>query len=359
MSCQKLPSNFHVGMMNALTHDLDIYALNQYFCEHAAPLGKILSSEKFAGGQSNPTFKLETTSGNYVLRRQPPGKLLKSAHAVDREYRVMTALKNSSVPVPAVHLLCEDNSIIGSKFFIMDFLDGQIFWDPGLPGLTKYERKTIFFEMLHALTELHKIDINKTGLSDFGRPGNYFARQLDRWTKQYRVTETETIPEMGRLIEWLPNNLPEDDGRVTLIHGDFRLDNIMFDHKDLKPIALLDWELSTLGQPYADLAYQCMQLRFPADWPLAGLGNTDRVAAGIPTEQEYITSYCQRVGIDTIPHWKYYLIFSFFRFAASMQGLLKRTLDGNASNENAEKLGNMVKPAAKMACQILDEEDHD
>jgi aminoglycoside phosphotransferase (APT) family kinase protein len=233
-------------------------------------------AEKFSDGQSNPTYLLTTSAGQYVLRRQPPGELLKSAHAVDREFRVIKALQGSEVPVARAIHLCEDRNIIGSLFYLMSYVLGRIFWDPTLPGLDPAQRTAIYTEMNRVLAALHDIDVEAVGLNDFGRPGSYFERQVSRWSRQYRASEIDPIPAMDHLIEWLPQNMPRDDGKVSLIHGDYRIDNIIFDHGSNSARALLDWELSTLGHPYADLAYQCMQWRMARDAVIAGLGDIER-----------------------------------------------------------------------------------
>jgi len=313
--------------------------------------------DKFAGGQSNPTYKLTAASGEYVLRRQPPGELLKSAHAVDREFRVLAALRHSKVPVARVYHLCRDREVLGSMFYIMDFCDGRIFWNADLPELgAGSEREAIYDEMNRVLAELHRVDTAAAGLSDYGKPGNYFARQFARWSGQYRASELKVIPAMEDLMEWLAENQPDDDGKVALVHGDYRLDNLVFHRERPEIIAVLDWELSTLGHPYADLAYQCMQLRMPYEKERpSGLGGLDRKALGIPAEADYIARYCRRMGIDGIDHWTYYLAFSFFRLAAIIQGVAKRAVMGNASNEKAAVLGQWVEPLAENALSVINE----
>jgi len=339
-------------------HAINLTTLNDYLSSACPEVGAVKVAEKFAGGQSNPTFKLITDNGTFVLRRQPPGKLLKSAHAVDREYRVISALQDSSVPVPTVFHLCEDTSVIGSMFYIMDYVEGQIYWNSALPEIASPKTRGMMYdEMNNVLAALHSVDIEKAGLSDYGKPGSYFERQLSRWTKQYRASELEHIEEIETLITYLEANLPEDDGQVSLVHGDFRLDNMMFDMSDSnepRVIAVLDWELSTLGHPYADLAYQCMQLRLPSDIAhAAGLGGLDREELGIPSEEAYIDAYCQRRGISSIDNWTFYLAFSFFRLAAILQGVVKRAHDGNASSEKAMQLGAMVRPLAQIANETI------
>ena len=336
---------------------LDLAALNTYLSHSANSIGQITDYKKFAGGQSNPTFLLSTASGSFVLRRQPPGKLLKSAHAVDREYRVIEALQGSSVPVPAVHHLCRDTEVLGSMFYIMEYVSGDIFWDAALKDIPDNQtRADMYDNMNQVLANLHDVDIAAAGLEDFGKPGNYYERQVERWTQQYRASETSSQPSMEDLMDYLKQNLPADDGQVSLVHGDFRLDNMMFSAQRTIN-AVLDWELSTLGHPYADLAYQCMQLRLPASLPQApGLGGLDRSALGIPTEQEYIAKYCQRRNLANIDRWPFYLAFSFFRLAAIIQGVVKRAQDGNASSDKAKELGTMVGPLADMALQIIRKE---
>jgi len=335
---------------------LNLDVLNPYLEAHIDGFKNLQSADKFEGGQSNPTFLLSADSGQYVLRRQPPGELLKSAHAVDREYRVIDALKNSDVPVARADHLCEDRDIIGSMFYVMSYEKGRIFWDPALPDLDNQQRTGIYNEMSRILAALHDVDIEAVGLSDYGRPGNYFERQIGRWTKQYKASETETIPAMDELMDWLSVNLPKDDGKVSLNHGDYRMDNIIFHSTGTNALALLDWELSTLGHPYADLAYQCMQLRVGRDAVIAGLGDMDRNAFGIPTEAEYVAHYCERRGLSNIPNWTFYLAFSFFRLAAILQGVLKRAIDGNASSQKAFEYGALAPKLAEMAVQLIEQD---
>ncbi len=316
----------------------------------------LMQLEKFPGGQSNPSYKLTAKSGVYVIRRQPFGKLLKSAHAVDREFRVLGSLADSRVPVPSVYHLCRSPDVLGSMFFVMQFCDGRIFWDAALPeAIDNAERNTIYDEMNRVLAELHRVDIQSAGLSDFGKPGNYFSRQLNRWTAQYRASELESIAPMNELITWLERSQPADDGQVTLVHGDYRLDNMVFHHERPEIIAVLDWELSTLGHPLADLAYQCMQLRMSRNSPVPGLGGIIRAELSIPEEQEYVARYCERVNISHIDNWAFYLAFSFFRVAAIIQGVAKRAVEGNASSRDAASLGKWVEPLARMALSVARE----
>ena len=337
---------------------LDEALLVRYLKDKVDGIDNRLTATKFSGGQSNPTFKLQCGDKNWVLRRQPPGKLLKSAHAVDREFKVLTALAETQVPVPEVYHLCEDPDVLGSMFYLMECVDGRVFWDSSLPEIeTNALRSSMYNQMNQVLATLHSVDVNQVGLADYGRPGSYFERQLSRWTKQYRLSETNKINEVDELILWLEQHLPQDDGRVSLVHGDYRMDNMMFHPSEPRVVAVLDWELSTLGHPFADLAYQCMQLRLPSDVGHApGLGGIDRSALGIPSEQEYVEQYCQRMGLPGIKDWSFYLAFSFFRLAAIAQGVAKRALDGNASNTQAMKVGAMVKPLAVIATDLINNE---
>jgi aminoglycoside phosphotransferase (APT) family kinase protein len=333
---------------------IDTRALARYL-EAALPgFRGPLVAEKTATGQSNPTFLLSAGSGRYVLRKKPPGQLLKSAHAVDREYRVMKGLEGSDVPVPRMLLLCEDESVLGTAFFLMQFVDGTVFWNPALPELSRAQRATVYDEQNRALAALHSIAPASIGLADFGKAGSYFARQRDRWTKQYRASETERLEDMETLIAWLSANEPPDDGRVSLVHGDYRLDNMIFAKDASRLLAVIDWELSTLGHPFSDLAYQCMQWRLPNRDAMRGLADIDRRALGIPAEEEYVAKYCERMGIAEIAHWKFCLAFSFFRLAAIVQGVKKRGLEGNASNpERARQSGEMVPVLAAMGAGVI------
>jgi len=312
-----------------------------------------LTAEKFPGGQSNPTFLLKARSGDYVLRRQPPGQLLKGAHAVDREYRVLEALRDTEVPVARAYQLCEDPEVIGSMFYVMSFVQGEIFWDPALPELAREKRMPLYSEVIRVLAALHDVDVNAVGLSDYGRSGNYFERQVGMWTKQYRAAETETIEAMEKLIAWLPANTPPDDGQQSLVHGDYRFDNLIFHPTEAKVLAVLDWELSTLGHPFADLAYLCMCLRLPSFGQISGLAGKDREQLGVPTEAQIIAQYCALRGIGAIEHWPFYLAFSYFRLAAILQGVLKRALGGNASNDKAIQVGQMAGQLAQMAVALI------
>ena len=271
---------------------------------------------------------------------------------------MLNALKDSDVPVANVFHLCENINIIGSMFYIMEYCDGTVYWSASLAEIETNERRAKMYDVMNkALVALHSVDVDTVGLGDYGKAGNYFERQLSRWTSQYRMTEIEKIVAMDKLGEWLEDNLPADDGRVCLVHGDFRLDNIMFSKDKAEVIAILDWELSTLGHPYADLAYQCMQLRMPSGMgSIDGLKDIDRASLGIPSEDEYVAKYCQRMGIKQIENWTFYLAFSFFRLAAIAQGVAKRASEGNASNKNANQVGAFVAPLAKMALQIISDD---
>ena len=340
--------------MPDLLASLDTDVLGPYLEANVADFSGLVNVEKFVNGQSNPTFRVRARSGEYVLRRQPPGELLKSAHAVDREYRVLAALANTDVPVAKVYHLCEDRDVIGSMFYVMEFCDGRILWDSAIPEVGKAERTLMYDEMNRVLATLHQIDIDAVGLSDFGKPGSYFERQYDRWKGQYRASELRHIDAMEALMSWLGDNLPDDDGRVSLVHGDYRLDNMIFDASKPKVMALLDWELSTLGHPFADVGYQCMQLRMPAEvGNISGLRGKDLGELGIPTEDEYVATYCERTGIDRIDNFGFYVAFSFFRLAAIIQGVAKRAADGNASNRKAAQLGQYVEPMAELALEAM------
>jgi aminoglycoside phosphotransferase (APT) family kinase protein len=305
--------------------------------------------EQFKGGQSNPTFKLVTPTRNYVMRSKPgpAAKLLPSAHAVEREYRVLSALADTDVPVARVYGLCEDESVLGRAFYIMDCVDGRVLWDQSLPGMSKAERGAIYDEMNRVIAALHNVDVAKVGLSEFGKPGNYFARQIGRWSKQYQLSETEKIEEMDQLIAWLPQHIPASD-ETTIVHGDYRLDNMIFDRERPRVLAVLDWELSTLGHPLADFSYHCMSWHIPPG-QFRGIGGLDVAALGIPDEQTYIRRYCERTGRGEIGHWDFYLAYNCFRLAGILQGIVKRALDGTASSPQALEQAKRVRPLAQMA----------
>lgn len=336
---------------------IDLDAVERYLTERLPGFRGPLSAEKTPTGQSNPTFILTAGSGDYVLRRKPPGQLLKSAHAVDREYRVMKALADTDVPVPKAHLLCEDESVIGSMFYVMDCVPGRIIFDPAIPGVSVEERRAMYEDQNRVLAALHTVDYEAVGLGDFGKPGSYFARQLGRWTKQYRASETETIPAMEEMIAWLEARVPEDDDRTSVVHGDYRIDNLIYHPTEPRIVAVLDWELSTLGHPIADLAYQRMQGRLPPGEVGRGLAGVDRKALGIPSEDEYVEMYMKRTGLTSIPELTFATVFSFFRIAAIMQGVKKRGLDGNASNpEAAMRMGERIPTIATLGVECIETE---
>lgn len=333
---------------------LDPAVLGPLLEQEIAGFSGLKELKKFSTGQSNPTYLIVAESGRYVLRAKPPGKLLKSAHQVDREYRVMKALQDTAVPVPHVFYLSDEDSPIGRMFFVMEHLDGRIFWDPALGELPREERGAIYDSMNAALAALHDVDVETAGLSDFGRPGNYFERQYNRWSEQYRLSELDPVPDMDALIDWLGRNMPPDDGQVALVHGDWRMDNMIFARDRIDIIGVLDWELSTLGHPIADLSYQCMQLRLPNESTFRGLGGIDRDSIGVPSEEAYVRAYCRRRGIDDIDHWPFYLSFAFFRLAAILQGVLKRAVDGNASNpQRAREMGRAIPLIAAEAMTVV------
>jgi aminoglycoside phosphotransferase (APT) family kinase protein len=302
---------------------------------------------KFAGGQSNPTYKLTSPSGNYVLRRKPLGTLLPSAHAVDREFKVIAGLHPTGFPVAKPYDLCTDDSIIGSWFYIMDMVEGRTIWDGAMPGSKPAERRAVYEAMIDTLAALHAIDIEATGLSDYGKPGNYFERQVGRWTKQYRAAQTEVMPEMERLIEWLPKTLPAQD-RTSIVHGDYRIDNMIFAVKEPKVLAVLDWELGTLGDPLADFTYVAMAW-VTENGGRSGVMDLDRKALGIPELDEMVTRYCTATGRDGIPNLDWYFAFNFFRLAGIIQGIKKRVIEGTATSSHARDMSERVYPLAEAA----------
>ena len=339
--------------MNDGVHTLDVEKLSDYLTQQLDEFTGIKKSKKFNTGQSNPTYLLETAEKKYVLRKKPPGELLPSAHAVDREYRIIKALEETKVPVPRTVFLCNDESIIGTIFYIMEFVDGRIFWDPTLPEIDENKRMKVYEETVRIMAELHKIDVEKSGLLDFGKPGNYFERQVGRWIKQYRAAETESYPAIETLIAWLEKTMPDDDGLISIVHGDYRLYNMIFDHREERMLALLDWELSTIGHPYADLAYQCMNWHIPQIGITPGLAGINLEKLGIPSEDDYVSNYCSKMGINSIPNWSFYLAFGFFRLAGIAQGVYKRSIQGNASADNAKELGAAVPILGEIALSIV------
>ena len=327
---------------------IDSANLQPWIDEYVPNAGKIKAIEQFKGGQSNPTYKIITESKNLVLRRKPPGKLLPSAHAVDREYKVITALYETDVPVPKTYGLCEDDDVAGTAFFIMDFLDGDLFWDPMIPTMTNRDRTQIYKNKNKTLAKLHSVDYKKIGLEDYGKPGNYVARQVSRWSKQYKASETDNIEAMNNLIDWLPKNIPDDD-ETTIVHGDYRLDNMIL--KNNKVIGILDWELSTLGHPIADFSYHCLSWRTQeAFWD-----QTKLKELGIPSEREYMEMYCENSGKDLSNNWEFYMAFNMFKIAGILQGILGRVRDGTAASKHAEERGNMVFPLSEAAWSTIEE----
>ena len=330
------------------TQTLETNAVSHWMSTHVKGFQGPLTAEKFAQGQSNPTYRLITPARDYVLRRKPPGVLLKSAHAVEREFRVQKALAGTDVPVAQMHALCEDDSVIGSAFYVMEAVKGRVFAEPTLPSLATDERYAVIDEMNRVLAAIHDVDIAAVGLSDYGPEGSYYARQIGRWSKQYEASQTADIPDMTALIGWLQSNTPEDDGQRTLVHGDYRIDNLLFAPDAPRVAAVLDWELSTIGHPYADLAAVIMQWSMPQGTEGRGLLGVDRAGHGLMSDEAFIEAYCARRGLTGIENFGFYLAFCFFRMGAILQGVLKRALDGNASSpEQAKRLGAYVPQFAR------------
>ena len=327
---------------------LDEAGLAHYLAQAMPDFRGPLRATKFKGGQSNPTYSIEAASGHYVLRRKPLGKLLASAHAIDREFRVLRALADSAVPVARALHLCTDDTVIGSMFYLMDYVPGRIFWDPALPEIDAAQRAPVYADIVRVLAALHAQDLDALGLRDYGKPGNYFARQVARWTEQYRAAADEPIAAMDALIDWLPAHCPPEDGRVSLVHGDFRIDNLIFDAHAPRIRAVVDWELSTLGHPMADLSYFCMALRLPRNPVLSGLAGLDRASLGIPDEADLIARYTAHGGSADTAHWGFYLAFNFFRLAAIAQGVAQRARQGNASSDQARAVGAMTRTVAEL-----------
>jgi aminoglycoside phosphotransferase (APT) family kinase protein len=324
-------------------HRIDAEAL-------AAFLGFGISAiEQFKGGQSNPTYRITASSGKkYVLRRKPPGKLLPSAHAVEREFKVISALHPTGFPVARPLVLCEDESVIGTAFYVMDCVEGRVLWDQSLPGMTKAERAAIWDELNKVISKLHLVSYRAVGLEDFGKPGNYIERQVARWSKQYRASETERVEAMDNLIDWLPRNIPPETG-TSVVHGDFRLDNAIFHPAEPRILAVLDWELSTLGEPLADFAYHCMSWHIPPG-AFRGIAGLDLPSLGIPSEKDYVAKYCERIGRGGIDprHWDFYIAYNLFRISAILQGILKRVVDGTAASVHARDAGMRARPMAEL-----------
>ncbi len=330
-------------------HQFDPQPLQAYMSSHVEGFHGPLSVRQFRGGQSNPTYLLESASGKYVMRRKPPGRLLKSAHAVDREYRVISALYAADFPVPRPYVLCEDEEIVGTMFFIMEFVEGRIFWELDLPDSDPGERRAIYEHANQTIADLHNFDYEQIGLSDFGKPGNYFARQISRWSKQYAASEISKITAMNKLIEWLPGNIPDDES-ATVVHGDYRLDNMIIHPTEPRIIAVLDWELSTIGHPLGDFTYHLMAWQMPEiGIGTTGLQGKDLEALGIPSEEEYVALYCAKTGRDDgIANRDFYSAYNLFRIAAILQGIAGRVRDGTAASVHAERAANAVAPLASL-----------
>ena len=343
------------------SHAFDIAALQAHLQRELPGFAGPLAVEQFKGGQSNPTYKLVTPGRAYVMRTKPgpAAKLLRSAHAIDREYRLMKGLAHSDVPVPQMHLLCEDETVIGRAFYVMEFIDGRVLWDQSLPGMSNAERAAIYGEMNRVIAALHRVDVAAAGLADYGKPGNYFDRQIGRWSKQYLASVTEPIAEMEQLIAWLPAHMPAGahggglvESAPAIVHGDYRMDNLVFHPTEPRVLAVLDWELSTLGHPLADFSYHCMAWHIPPG-VFRGIGGMDHRALGIPDEADYIRSYCERTGrsdADALARdWNFYLAYNLFRLASITQGIAKRVVDGTASSAQARATGAATRSLAQMA----------
>ena len=339
------------------THAFDVSALEVWMSAQVAGFAGPITVEMFKGGQSNPTYKLVTPGCSYVMRSKPGpvAKLLPSAHAIEREFKVMQGLAGTDVPVPHMYALCEDESIIGRAFYIMEFKAGRVLWDQSLPGMTPQQRGAIYDEMNRVMAALHTVDVTRQGLADYGKPGNYFERQIGRWSKQYVASVTQPIDEMDKLMAWLPMNMPasaKDDSKVSIVHGDYRMDNLMFAADTPQVVAVLDWELSTLGHPLADFSYHCMAWHIPASLG-RGIGGLDIAALGIPSEAEYMRRYCERTGLATPQQlqadWNFYLAYNMFRIAAILQGIAKRVEAGTASSAQAKAAGDTARPMAQLA----------
>jgi aminoglycoside phosphotransferase (APT) family kinase protein len=345
-----------VGTMPiAERHRFDLATLADYLQPRIADFSGPVRAEQFKGGQSNPTYLLTAGGTRYVMRAKPgpAAKLLPSAHAVEREYRVISALGAAGVPVPRTYCLCEDESVIGRAFYVMEHVDGRVLWDQSLPGMSPADRAAIYDEMNRVIAGLHSVDYAAIGLADYGKPGNYFERQIGRWSKQYRASETERIEAMDQLIAWLPANIPAGD-ETTVVHGDYRLDNLVFHRNEPRILAILDWELSTLGHPLADFSYHCMAWHIPHAM-FRGVAGLDFAALGLPTEREYIAAYCRRTGRASIPHWDFYIAYNLFRIAAILQGIAKRALEGTASSAAAVEQGKRARPLAELGWKVVEE----
>ena len=345
----------YIGTMEVQEkHRFDEQKLGRFMSANVAGFVPPVRAEQFRGGQSNPTYRLTDGAGrHYVLRRKPPGKLLPSAHAVDREFRVISALNKTNVPTPRAYALCEDEGVVGTAFYIMEYCDGRVLWDPLLPEVPKEGRLAIYRAKFETLARLHAVDYAALGLADFGRPGSYVARQISRWGKQYKASETEAIEAMDRLLEWLPAHLPVNDETV-LVHGDYRLDNMVFHASEPRVLGIIDWEISTLGDPLAELSYLCMLWRTPRDW--GGLEGHDLAALGLPSEQDMVAYYCtlSKRAVPAAALWEFYMAYNLFRVSCIRQGVYARALDGTASNVRAADSGRLVRPAAELGWRLVE-----
>jgi aminoglycoside phosphotransferase (APT) family kinase protein len=336
-------------------HAFDVDALTAWLNTSIGAGFQAVAVEQFKGGQSNPTFKLVTPGKSYVMRAKPGpvAKLLPSAHMIEREFEVMSALAKADIPVPKMIALCNDESVIGRAFFIMEMVEGRVLWDPSLPGFSKSERAAIFDEMNNVIAKLHKVDFASVGLANFGKAGNYFERQIGRWTKQYRASETEKIEAMDKLIDWLPQHIPPGE-EVSVVHGDYRLDNLIFHLTEPRILAILDWELSTLGHPLADFAYHCMAWHVPPNM-FRGVAGLPLDELGIPSLKDYIAKYCERTGRrNGIDNFEYYLAYNLFRMAGILQGIMKRVVDGTAASEQAVAMGKAARPLAELGWKVVE-----
>jgi aminoglycoside phosphotransferase (APT) family kinase protein len=352
-------------------HSFDVAALDAWLAKNLAGFKGPLTVSMFKGGQSNPTYKLDTPSRSYVMRAKPGpvAKLLPSAHAIEREFAVMSGLAGTDVPVPTMHCLCEDESVIGRAFYVMEFMQGRVLWDQQLPDMTKQQRGDIYDEMNRVIAALHTVKFAERGLANYGKPGNYFDRQIGRWSKQYKMSAdgagpmSQPIPEMDKLVDWLPAHIPaaaRDEAKVSIVHGDYRLDNLMFHATEPRIIAVLDWELSTLGHPLADFSYHCMAWHIPHG-SFRGIGGLDHASLGIPTEDDYIRRYCERTGLTTPDalkaDWNFYMAYNLFRIAAILQGIAKRVEAGTAASAQAADSGASARPMAQLAWQFAQKAD--
>jgi aminoglycoside phosphotransferase (APT) family kinase protein len=335
---------------------LDTGRLQDFLHKVLGTAARVQGIRQFQGGQSNPTYRVTVGVEHFILRRKPSGPLLPSAHAIEREYRVMAALANTDVPVPRMVALCEDDAILGTPFFVMEYVEGRVLWDPTLPGMTREARAAYYDELNRVLAALHLVDIDRVGLADFGRHGQYIERQVGRWSKQYAAAGIAPIPAMDRLIEWLPHHIPPGD-ETSIVHGDYRLDNVIFHPTAPRVLAVLDWELSTLGHPLSDLAYQVMAWRLTAG-QFRGIADADLPALGIPAERDYVAAYCRRTGRSGVPHFEFYLIFNMFRIAAILHGVLARAQHGNAASDDAIATGSRARLVADVAWAMAQNADH-